>query len=107
MTPTPAPFTTANPEQTCFVYDAATGDVVHIHQFCPLEAGGRCAEAEMERVALELASAGLSQTKLAVLHHVGELRLKPGYRYRIDRERRTFVAEHQEAPPKVRRRSAD
>ena len=39
-----APFTNANPEQTCFVYDAATGYVVHIHQVCPLEPGGRCAE---------------------------------------------------------------
>jgi hypothetical protein len=101
MGPTPAPFSSAKPEQTCFVYDTASGYVVHVHQFCPLEPGGRCAEAEMARAALNQVSPELAQkTKLAVFHHAGELRLKPGHRYRIDPERRTFVAEPQDVRPR-------
>jgi hypothetical protein len=107
MNTAPAPFTTPKAEQTCFVYDLATGCVLHIHQFFPLEAGGRCAEAEMERAALELVSRDLSQSNLAVLHHSGELRLKPGHRYSIDRERQTFIAEPQDSPARDDRRSSD
>ena len=107
MKPAPAPFTRPNAEQTCFVYDVATGYVVHVHQFCPLEPGGRCAESEMERAALELAPEDLPRSDLAVLHHYGELRLKPGHRYRIDPERQTFVAEPHDVPPKFARRSSD
>ena len=102
-----APFTRANAEQTCFVYDVATGYVVHVHQFCPLEPGGGCAESEMERAALELVSADLPRSNLAVFHHFGELRLKPGHRYRIDPERQTFTAEPHDVPPKSARRSSD
>ena len=107
MKTVPAPFTTANAEQTCFVYDVATGYVVHIHQFCPLEPGGRCAEGKMERAALELVSQDLSQSHLAVFHHAGELRLKPGHRYRIDPKQQTFVVEPQDTPPRDDRRSGD
>lgn len=102
-----APFTQPNAEQTCFVYDVETGYVVHVHQFCPLEPGGRCAESEMERAALELVSADLSRSNLATFHHSGELKLKPGHRYRIDRERQTFSAEPHDVPSTSARRSSD
>ena len=102
-----APFTNANPEQTCFVYDAATGYVVHIHQFSPLEPGGRCAEAEIERAALQQVSSRVSHYDLAVFHHSGELKLAPGHRYRIDPERQTFVAEPHDTHSRDDDRSID
>lgn len=96
---TAAPFTRADATQTCFVYHAATGYVVHVHQFCPLEPGGRCAESDMARTALELVPEELPRSDLAVLHHYGELRLTPGHRYRVDPERKTFTAEPHASRP--------
>lgn len=98
----PVPFSSGFMEQTCFVYDRATGYVVHIHQFCPLEPGGRCAESEMENAALEHLPSDLSRGDFSVFHHTGELRLKSGHRYRVDVDRQVFVAEPQD-PPEIDR----
>ena len=55
----------------------------------------------MGRAALDQVSPELAQKiNLAVFHHAGELRLKPGHRYRIDPQRRTFVAEPHDVHPK-------
>jgi len=61
----------------------------------------------MEQAALELVSEGLPRSDLAVFHHSGKLRLKPGHRYRIYPERQTFAAEPHDVPPKSARRPSD
>ena len=88
-----APFRVARAEQTCFVYDVRTGIVVHIHQFCPLEAGGRCSEAEMEQTAIALAPDEFPRDHLATLQVSGDVELRPGHLYHVDRDRQTFRAE--------------
>ena len=91
MTATPKePFSPA-PRQTSFVYDKRTGEVVHIHQFLPLDAEGHCDEAEMEQTALHLAASRIDRKELAVLHHKGELNLEPHLEYRVDPRKRALV----------------
>jgi hypothetical protein len=99
----PPSLSEATAEQTCFVYDVDTLDVVHIHQFCPLESGGRCPEDEMAATALKLASSDRARKGLAVLHHHGALDLSPGFRYRIDPDRKSFVAEPAGERPRKKR----
>jgi hypothetical protein len=102
-----APFTTSNAEQTCFLYDKATGDVVHIHQFCPVESGDRCSDAAMERAARDNASTDHAKLELAAFHHSGELMLESGHRYRIDPKQKTFIAEPMAEWPRGRPRSSE
>lgn len=89
-------------QQTSFVYDVRTGEVVHIHQFCPLEKGGRCSETEMEKAALSLAPEDISRTDLSVLHHSGELELNPASRYRVDPGRKKYIEERMPSAPSRR-----
>lgn len=93
MEKTAAPFSVAKAEQTCLVYDVRTGVVVHIHQFCPLEAGGRCSDAEMDETALALAPDECPRDQLATLQVVGDIELRSGHLYYVDRDRKTFRAE--------------
>lgn len=83
----------AKPTRTSFVYDSRTGKVVHIHQYVPLHPGEKCAEAEMERTALQLAPSHFDRGHLAVLHFEGDKYSDPSIRYRVDCEKRTLIAE--------------
>lgn len=79
--------------QTCFVYDRRTGEVVHIHQFVPVEPDGRMAEEEMEETARRLSPAKHDRAGLAVLYRGADLELTPAVFYRVDVERGELVEE--------------
>jgi hypothetical protein len=82
----------ARASRTTFVYDTATGKVVHVHQFIPATPGGTCSDEEMAETAMALAPSAYARDAVDVLH-ADEVELVPGHVYRVDVERRTVVAE--------------
>lgn len=98
----------ANPRQTVFLYDRSNGEVVHVHQFAPLDPDTRLNEEEMRHGALIQAGSARPHTKLAALHARKGMQLNPSKRYRVDLKTGKLITEAAEQlpprqPPKRRR----
>jgi hypothetical protein len=74
------------PSRTTFVYDAESGDVVHVHQFIQWEADARVSDEEMEEAARRNVHDSFGKRKLGVAHSHGDIDVSPENRYRVDVE---------------------
>lgn len=95
----PATASTPTPRQTIFLYDRASGEVVHVHQYCPLDPDTRCSEEEMERAAVGHAGPGIPRKQVGALHGRKGMQLNPAKNYRVDVEAGKLITEAAEQWP--------
>ncbi len=86
---------TVEPEssQTCVVYDAQTGRILHVHQVVTLHGGEAPTDHEIESRALALAANDRRQRSQMRVLHVNPESLSPGERYRVDLEKQALLSE--------------
>lgn len=90
------------PSQWCAVYDARTGKVVHLHEFVPADARGRCANDALAQEALRIAAHEHPDADLKVAHPSPSARLDPRAHYRYDAKSRKLVAGPARLTPRER-----
>lgn len=80
-----------NRESLLMVYDATSGDIVHVHQSVSSAEGVHPDDRELERRALQLASeAGHNVQRLAVLH-VDPATVQRMVEYKVDTKNRSLI----------------
>lgn len=77
--------------QFCLVYDKATGEVVHVHEFVSDDPKGSCSRETLEKQALELAPTKYERASLAVFHPDRGQRFSHNDIYRIDRQKNALI----------------